>query len=102
MKQFYPLNYLIDHPEKYNRIEPEDMKDNDAVVTLCTEILKGIRMECDSIVNALIMSPTNAQLRKQARQMNKYLLSDEISTISFGGSDIYAKEFRASCPEGVF
>lgn len=100
--QSYPYYYLHKHPEEYVRLKPDDIHNNEAVVSLCEEILKGINIEVDNLVRYLRITPNSENLQKEARDMNAYLLSDPISSISFGGSVEVAKAFRNKCPKGVF
>lgn len=102
MERKYSPSEIWRNPELYTRIKPEDMKSNEAVLILCEEILRGLREECGDIVKDLKNTPEDGDLIQRARRMNRYLLSDEISSMSFGGSITFAKEFREKCPEGVF
>lgn len=102
MKQQYSNLYLWNHPEKYRRMEASDIGNNEALICLCEDILKNIRLECENIIDALKVTPNNLELHKEAQKLNRYLLSDEISSISFGGSLTVAKELREKCPKGVF
>lgn len=94
--------YYWKHPEAYKRLQPNEMKSKEAVVILCEEILRGLKLECDDVINALRVYPTNERLIEEAKKMYRYLVSDEISSMSFGGSITVARDFKKSCPVGVF
>lgn len=102
MKQMYSWDYLWRHPEKYIRMDKDDLKNNEAVLNLCESILAGTREDCDSVVKALHFSPNSQDARQNAIDLNRCLTNDPIAAMSFGGSIELARQFRKRCPGGLF
>ena len=97
----YNYEYLWRHPQQYKRLTRDDLNNNEAIVDLCEIILLGVREEVDHLINELNHRPGNQDVRDEAKRMYHYLLSDELSAMSFGGSVSVAEEFKRKCPKGV-
>lgn len=101
-KQDYSYEHLWQHPEKYKRLTRDDLCNNDAVVDLCEMILQGVREEMLDILDRLNHKPNSKSARADARNMNNYLESEELASMSFGGSLSLADTFKKKCPRGLF
>ncbi len=102
MRQLYSWDHLWRHPEKYIRMDKNDLKNNESVLNLCEMILISARRDCESILKALRLSPHDDQIRQQALDMDRYLRNNPVVAMSFGGSVELAKQFRKNCPGGLF